>query len=108
MEKRLVLLLLIDLVILVLPMWSNILLRTNALAYLMEPNNIVSSMLGLEFPEVRGTMFAVVFGLVVTYLPFMVMPIYNALEKIEFEDNNADMISTISEHLTVFVFSSPV
>ena len=77
------------LVILILPMWSNILLRTEALANIMEPNNILttlfSKIIGKEvsFPQVRGSYFAVVFGLVVTYVPFMIMPIYNSLEKID-------------------------
>ncbi len=77
------------LVILILPMWSNILLRTEALANIMESNNIVTTFLNkifnsnITFPQLRGTYFSVVFGLVVTYVPFMIMPIYNSLEKID-------------------------
>ena len=77
------------LVILILQMWSNILLRTEALANIMEEHNIFTSILGKIFgkeisaPQIRGTYFAVVFGLVVTYVPFMIMPIYNSLEKID-------------------------
>lgn len=80
------------LVILVLPMWSNLLLRTEALANIMERHSIITSIIAkikgvdansVEGPEIRGTMLAVIIGLVVTYVPFMVMPIYNALEKIE-------------------------
>ena len=77
------------LVILVLPMWSNILLRTYALANIMDSNNIITSILSqlfkrdITFIKLRGSIFAVLIGLIVTYVPFMVMPIYNALEKID-------------------------
>lgn len=79
----------IILVILVLPMWTNILLRTYALANVMDTNNIITSILSkifgydVEFLKIRGSYLAVLIGLVVTYVPFMVMPIYNALEKID-------------------------
>lgn len=77
------------LVILILPMWNNLLLRTEALASIMEPNNILADLLTkivgheVTFPAIRGTNLAVIIGLIVTYVPFMVMPVYNALEKID-------------------------
>lgn len=74
------------LVILILPMWTNILLRTESLAGFLNSNgNVVLSLLGIESVEfdLLGTPFAVIFGLFVTYVPFMVMPIYNSLEKID-------------------------
>lgn len=78
------------LIILILPMWTNILLRTDALANVMIPtDNVLKSLIekivGHEVTGINiiGTPFAVVFGLFVTYVPFMVMPIYNSLEKID-------------------------
>lgn len=75
------------LTIFILPMWSNLLLRTEALGNLMENNNIISQMLanlGIQLSiRIRGTGLAVVIGLVFTYLPFMILPIYTALEKID-------------------------
>lgn len=74
------------LVILILPMWTNILLRTESLAGFLNSNgNVVLSLLGIESTEfdLLGTPFAVIFGLFVTYVPFMVMPIFNSLEKID-------------------------
>ena len=74
------------LVILILPMWTNILLRTESLAGFLNSNgNVVLSLLGIESAEfdLLGTPFAVIFGLFVTYVPFMVMPIFNSLEKID-------------------------
>lgn len=81
------------LIILVLPMWSNLLLRTEALSNIMEPNNIIVSLINNIFKtnissfDFRsssfGIKFSIVIGLVVTYVPFMIMPIYNSLEKID-------------------------
>ena len=71
------------LLLLILPMWTNFLLRINALASVFRPNNILSSILGFEFPKIIGTDFAIILGMVFTYLPFMVLPIYTSLEKID-------------------------
>ncbi len=75
------------LVILILPMWSNLLLRTEALGNVMEEQNILNDLLskiGLNFSmNIRGSYLAVMIGLVLTYMPFMIMPVYNALEKID-------------------------
>lgn len=75
------------LTILILPMWSNILLRIEALGNIMEPNNIVSNLfskIGIEMSlSIKGTELAVIIGLVFTYLPFMILPIYTSLEKID-------------------------
>lgn len=74
------------LVILILPMWTNILLRTESLAGFLNSNgNVVLSLLGIKSADfdLLGTPFAVIFGLFVTYVPFMVMPIFNSLEKID-------------------------
>ncbi len=76
------------LVVLILPMWSNLLLRIEALGNIMEPNNIISDLLsriGINVRlNIKGTDFGVLVGLVTTYLPFMILPIYTALEKIDF------------------------
>lgn len=75
--------------LLILPMWSNILLRINALKSLLEEHNIFVSMLeqmglvGTKGISLAGTPAAVIIGLIVTYLPFMVLTIYTALEKID-------------------------
>jgi len=72
----------------ILPMWSNLLLRTEALGNLMENNNILSDILagiGINLSiGIKGTPLAVIIGLVFTYLPFMILPIYTALEKIDY------------------------
>jgi len=71
------------LLILILPMWTNILLRINALASVFKENNILSDILGISGLNIIGTDLAVILGLVFTYLPFIVLPIYTSLEKID-------------------------
>jgi len=72
------------LLLLILPSWTNILLRINALASVFKPNNILQDIFGLsEGINIIGTDLAVMLGMVFTYLPFMVMPIYTSLEKID-------------------------
>ncbi len=99
------------LTILILPMWSNLLLRTQALASIMEPHNIITSLLHLN-PNTQeglaGKGIAVVIGLVFTYLPFMILPIYTALEKIEpmLEEASLDLGTT--EFKTFFRVTLPL
>lgn len=73
--------------ILILPMWCNILLRTEALGNVFQEHNILSDLLsriGIIYSlNIRGTYPAVIIGLVLTYMPYMILPIYNALEKID-------------------------
>jgi len=78
---------LVILVLTIIPMWSNSLLRTSALANLLSADSIVNDLLnliGLSFVwNIRGTGLAIVVGLVITYLPFMILPIYTVLEKMD-------------------------
>jgi spermidine/putrescine transport system permease protein len=84
---------LIILVLTIIPMWSNSLLRNNAIANILSERSIVNDVLsniGLNFIwPIRGVVYesgfspAVVIGLVLTYLPFMILPIYTVLEKID-------------------------
>ncbi len=72
------------LLLLILPMWTNILLRIEALSNLMQPHNIITNLFGIEKGlDILGTDIAILIGLVFTYLPFVILPIYTALEKID-------------------------
>ena len=71
------------LLLLILPMWTNFLLRINALASVFKENNILGSIFGIKGINIIGTDFAIILGMVFTYLPFMVLPIYTSLEKID-------------------------
>jgi spermidine/putrescine transport system permease protein len=73
------------LTIVILPMWSNLILRTESLSNIMSENNILKSLIGFNiFGNISGTGIAVLFGLVFTYMPFMILSVYTALEKIDF------------------------
>ena len=70
----------------ILPMWMNFLLRTMAWQVLLEKNGIINSFLaaiGLPRLAIINTSAAVVLGMVYDYLPFMVLPIYNAVVRID-------------------------
>ena len=71
------------LLLLILPMWTNILLRINALASIFKPENILSDLFGIPGLDILGTDLAILLGMVFTYLPFIVLPIYTSLEKID-------------------------
>ena len=70
----------------ILPMWMNFLLRTMAWQVLLEKNGIINSFLaaiGLPRLAIINTSAAVVLGMVYDYLSFMVLPIYNAIVRID-------------------------
>ena len=72
--------------IFVLPMWMNSLLRTIAWQSLLEKEGVINGILGvLGLPDIAiiNTPAAVVLGMVYNYLPFMVLPLFNALAKID-------------------------
>ena len=69
----------------ILPMWMNFLLRTIAWQSLLEKSGVINQILnffGLPAQNMINTEGAIVLGMVYNYLPFMVLPIYNALAKI--------------------------
>ena len=72
--------------IFILPMWMNFLLRTMAWQVLLEksgPINAILTGIGLPALEIINTPAAIVLGMVYDFLPFMVLPIYNTLVKID-------------------------
>ena len=73
-------------VIFILPMWMNFLLRTLAWQTLLEKTGVINSVLGfLHLPALNiiNTPYAIVLGMVYNFLPFMVLPLYNVLSKID-------------------------
>ncbi|MDR0287197.1 MAG: ABC transporter permease [Clostridiales bacterium] len=70
----------------ILPMWINFLIRTYALMTIFEDNGIINSFLTLiHLPTVHFLQNdgAVVLGMVFNFLPFMILPIYTSLTKID-------------------------
>ena len=73
-------------VLILLPMWMNLLLRTYAMMTLLDDNGVLNAALAaLLLPKIKviGTEGAVVMGLVYNYLPFMILPIYTVLQKLD-------------------------
>lgn len=73
--------------LIMLPMWMNFLLRTYAWMTILENNgllNKVLSFLGVSQPvSFINTSGAVVLGMVYNFLPYMILPIYSAISKID-------------------------
>ncbi|MCI8787909.1 MAG: ABC transporter permease [Lachnospiraceae bacterium] len=69
-----------------LPMWMNFLLRTYAWMTLLEDNGLINSALasmGLPKVHMINTAGAVVLGMVYNYIPYMILPLYSVLTKID-------------------------
>ena len=72
--------------LIMLPMWMNFLLRTYAWMSLLEDNGLINNMLaavGLPRIHMINTAGAVVLGMVYNYIPYMILPIYSVLTKID-------------------------
>ena len=74
------------LMLIMLPMWMNFLLRTYAWMTLLEKNGLINSffaLFGIGPFNMINTGGAVVLGMVYNYLPFMILPLYSIMTKIE-------------------------
>ncbi len=70
----------------ILPMWMNFLLRTLTWMTLLEGKGVINAVLEfLHLPTISiiNTPSAIVLGMVYNFLPFMILPIYNSLIKID-------------------------
>ena len=88
----------IAMVLIMLPMWMNFLLRTYSWMTILENNGLLNQLfqkLGIialynnitgseiEYFSMIGTQGAVVLGMVYNYLPFMILPIYSVIVKLD-------------------------
>ena len=78
--------------LIMLPMWMNFLLRTYSWMSILENNGLLNQLfravglldlLGVEYIPMIGTSGAVVLGMVYNYLPFMILPIYSVIVKLD-------------------------
>ncbi|MBR4314890.1 MAG: ABC transporter permease [Lachnospiraceae bacterium] len=70
----------------ILPMWMNGLLRIYAWLTLIEKRGVINLILakfGLPGINIVNTEIAIILGMVYDFLPFMILPLYNALMKIK-------------------------
>lgn len=69
-----------------LPMWMNLLIRTYSWMNILEKNGIINNFLsvfGIEPLKLIGTPGAVIFGMIYNYIPYMILPIYTVMSKID-------------------------
>ena len=73
-------------VLLMLPMWISLLIRTYSLMAILDNGGLLNSLLeslGLERIKIIGTSGAVILGMVYDFLPYMVLPIYTGISKLD-------------------------
>ena len=88
----------VAMLLIMLPMWMNFLLRTYAWMSLLDDNGLINQFLsGIGFFRLINTLFgtdltcfhmintqgAIVLGMVYNFLPFMIMPIFSVIDKID-------------------------
>ena len=92
--------------IFIIPMWMNLLLRTMAWQTLLEKNGVINTVLRfLHLPTLRiiNTPYAIILGMIYNFLPFMLLPIYNSLIKVDLsviqaaEDLGANKFQTFTK-----------
>ena len=69
-----------------LPMWMNLLIRTYSLMILLQDTGIINTALGfLRLPPLKmiNTDGAVVLGMVYNYIPYMILPLYSIMAKLD-------------------------
>ena len=72
--------------LIMLPMWTNFLIRTYTLTQILETNGIINALLAkIDLGPIHflGTPAAVIFGMVYNFLPYMVLPIYSVVVKLD-------------------------
>lgn len=71
----------IFIMLLMLPMWTNLLIRTYSIMAILDDGGFLNQLLGTDL-HIIGTKGAVIFGMVYDFLPYMVLPIYTCISKI--------------------------
>ncbi len=76
----------IIIMLVMLPMWMNFLLRTYSWMLILEDTGIINNWLikmGLEPVQMINTSGAVVLGMVYNYLPYMILPLYSIMSRMD-------------------------
>ncbi|MBE6601384.1 MAG: ABC transporter permease [Ruminococcaceae bacterium] len=72
--------------LIMLPMWISLLIRTYSLMALLDNGGLINSFfvrLGFEKMTFIGTEAAVILGMIYDFLPYMVLPIYTSMTKLD-------------------------
>ncbi len=73
-------------ILVMLPMWMNLLIRTYSMMIIMQDTGIINSLLAhFNLPAVHmiNTQGAVVLGMVYNYIPYMILPLYSIMAKMD-------------------------
>ncbi len=89
-----------------LPMWMNLLIRTYSMMILMQDTGIINNALealGLSPVHMINTQGAVVLGMVYNYIPYMILPLYSIMAKLDYslveaaQDLGANKLTVIKD-----------
>ncbi|WP_354625438.1 spermidine/putrescine ABC transporter permease PotB [Psychromonas sp. MME2] len=96
----------IILFLLIIPFWTNSLVRIYAIQFLLGKKGLINEALQfvgvIDKPlDMLYSQFAVIFGLSYILLPFMILPIYSSMEKLDFKllDAAKDLGATATQRL---------
>ena len=97
------------LMLVIIPMWMNFLLRTYAWSAILGRNGVLNTILtaiGLPAMNILYTDSAVMLGMVYNFLPFMIIPIYTILTKMDQDLINAakDLGANSTQVFTKVIF----
>ncbi len=100
--------------LIMIPMWMNFLIRTYAWMTILQDTGIFNNFLaglGLQRLHIIGTETAVIIGMVYDYFPYMVLPIYSIMAKMDYKlieaarDLGCDSLATLRR--VIFPLSLP-
>lgn len=100
--------------LIMIPMWMNFLIRTYAWMTILQDTGIFNNLLaglGLQRLHIIGTEGAVIIGMVYDYFPYMVLPIYSIMAKMDYKlieaarDLGCDSLATLRR--VIFPLSLP-
>lgn len=93
-------------ILVMLPMWMNLLIRTYSMMILLQDTGIINNALtALNLPNLHmiNTQGAVVLGMVYNYIPYMILPLYSIMAKMDMnlieaaEDLGANKLRTFKD-----------
>lgn len=76
----------VQMVLIMVPMWTNLVIRTYSWGNILENAGLINkflALIGQDPVHIIGTPGAVIFGMVYNYLPYMILPIYTVMSKID-------------------------
>ena len=100
--------------LIMIPMWMNFLIRTYAWMTILQDTGIFNNLLsglGMNRLHIIGTETAVIIGMVYDYFPYMVLPIYSIMAKMDYKlieaarDLGCDSLATLRR--VIFPLSLP-